>query len=208
MSFNKEFEAAFLREGRLKYTSPDEAVRIKDLGGETIGGLSRAKRPDWKGWGMVDDLKAAGCLDTVLKTPNSVEAQQLVDLVRQDYHDNYWVRMGLTALPERLADTIFDCAINQGTGAATLILQRMLNVLNRQEKDYADVEPDGDLGPATRSALAAYLKVRGAEGVTVLSALFTCGRGDRYVAVAERRQDQEHNVYGWARARLLPFFNL
>lgn len=206
--FERQFAAVFGREGALKYTSPQQAERIKDLGGETLGGIARNKRPDWPGWPLVDRLNAAGVLGTVLKTTNSAEAQELTALIKDDYQANYWDRLGLGSVPEPLAEVLFDGAINQGTGATAKLLQRCLNVLNREAKDYPDVTVDGDLGPATRAALQAYLKARSLDGLNVLRTALLCLRGARYVERAEERPDQEANVYGWLRARVAEFIQL
>jgi lysozyme family protein len=40
-----------------------------------------------------------------------------------------------------------------GVGTASIFLQRSLNVLNRQARDYADIKVDGWIGTKTIAAL-------------------------------------------------------
>jgi len=200
--FIRAFERTFGREGRLKYTSPAEAARLGDLGGETLGGIARGRRPDWPGWPLVDQLAAQGLLSSVLQDPHCQPYQQLLAMVREDYHANYWARLGLDRVPEPLSLVLFDAAINQGPGRAAKLLQRLLNALNRRGRDYADVAVDGDLGPATHAALRGFVERRGSEGLRVLVAGLMGLRAESYVALAETKPDQEDNLYGWLKNRV------
>ncbi|MNT45174.1 putative Peptidoglycan domain protein [compost metagenome] len=89
-----------------------------------------------------------------------------------------------------------------GPGVASTMLQRCLNALNRQGKDYADIRTDGDAGPGTRGALTAFLKVRGKEGEQVLLKGLNALQGERYIELAEKRQANESFLYGWLRMRV------
>ena len=59
-----------------------------------------------------------------------------------------------------LAEELFDTGINMGTGTAIGFLQRALNALNRNGRDYADLAVDRRIGPATLGALDAFLRKR------------------------------------------------
>lgn len=206
--FDLEFWKAFRKEGLLKYTSDLKALATNDRGGETLGGMSFKRRPDWKGWPYVRDLQAAGRFEDVLAQPESIGAQKLIQFLKDDYQANYWDRPGLDRLPLVLASVAFDVALNQGVAAMARSLQRLLNALNRQGKDYADVLVDGDMGPSTHAALQAFGVARGAEGWEVLAVLLLCCRGTLYLELVERAPEQEDNFYGWGRARVASFFNL
>lgn len=103
----------------------------------------------------------------------------------------------LTNYDDDLAAEMFDFGVNSGPAVATMMLQRLLNSLNRQGKDFADIKVDGDLGPATRTALNAFLTKRGADGHTVILKGLRCLRGARFVEIAEDRPANEDFVFGW-----------
>ncbi len=57
----------------------------------------------------------------------------------------------------RIAAELFDTGVNMGPAVATTFLQRALTALNRNARDYADLTPDGRVGPMTLHALDAFL---------------------------------------------------
>ncbi|HWW11913.1 MAG TPA: glycosyl hydrolase 108 family protein [Brevundimonas sp.] len=121
------------------------------------------------------------------------------------YRARFWVKPGfdqISRLSERVAGELFDTGVNMGPAVAATMLQRALNALNRQGKDYPDLKADGDIGPATRAALAAFLRVRGGEGEVVLLKALNVLQGERYIALAEGRPANESFVYGWLRTRV------
>lgn len=121
------------------------------------------------------------------------------------YHQRYWVQPGfdrVAGLSAPVAAELFDTGVNMGPAVAGRFLQRVLNALNRQQRDYADVAVDGSVGPRTLEALSRYLLVRGREGETVLLTALGCLKGERYIALAEQRVANESFVYGWLRTRI------
>lgn len=131
----------------------------------------------------------------------SMTRAQAVDI----YRARYWVEPGydrIAALSEGVAGELFDTGVNMGPAVASTMLQRALNALKRQGKDYPDLKADGDAGPATRAALQAFLQVRGKEGEAVLLKALNCIQGERYIDLAERRPANESFVYGWLRTRV------
>jgi len=66
-----------------------------------------------------------------------------------------------------------------GPTVAAQFLQRALNGLNNQGKDFADLLVDGSAGQKTRDALAVFLKKRGKEGERRL--LLNALQGERYM---------------------------
>jgi len=62
--------------------------------------------------------------------------------VERLYLERYWIPMGCDILPEKWDLAVFDCAVNQGCGAATRLMQEALGA-----------EVDGEIGPVTREAM-------------------------------------------------------
>ncbi|MFN3945935.1 MAG: glycoside hydrolase family 108 protein [Allosphingosinicella sp.] len=121
------------------------------------------------------------------------------------YRRIYWSRPGLdrvAALSTRIAGELFDTGVNMGPEVAIGFLQRALNALNRNEKDYADLAVDRRIGPRTEAALAAYLKVRGRSGEAVLLKALNALQGERYMRLAEQRPANEAFLYGWLAGRV------
>jgi len=122
------------------------------------------------------------------------------------YRRLYWLRPKFDAVADRsprLAAELFDTGVNMGPAVATTFLQRSLTALNRNGRDYADLTPDGRIGPRTLAALDAFLKARGkAGGETVLLRALEALQGERYLRLAERRPANEAFLYGWLANRI------
>ena len=89
-----------------------------------------------------------------------------------------------------------------GPAVAATFLQRALSALNRNRKDYADLVPDGRVGPATLAALDSFLTLRKGGGETVLLRALDALQGERYLRLAERRPANEAFLYGWLANRI------
>lgn len=131
------------------------------------------------------------------------------DLPRADaaaiYKRLYWAKPRYDAVATRapaLAAELFDTGINMGTGTATGFLQRALNALNREGKDYPDLRVDRQVGPATLAALDAFLAKRGKAAESVLLKAVEALQGAHYLNIAEARPSQEAFVYGWLANRI------
>lgn len=128
-----------------------------------------------------------------------------LSLARQIYRRIYWDRPGFSKVARYapdLAAELFDIAVNMGPGTATGFLQRSLNALNRQAKDYPDLQVDRDIGPKTLSALGRYIAARGKPGELVLTRAVDSLQGARYIALAESRPANESFLYGWLANRV------
>lgn len=152
-----------------------------DTGGATCWGITAAvARTD----GYVGDMRA-------------LPKVRALDIYRR----LYWDRVGLdwvAAADPAVALECFDTGVNMGVTLAVVFLQRVLNVLNRQGVDYADLRADGIAGPATTAALRALILKRGAAGRDAVLAYQNALQGSRYVELAEARQANEDFVFGWA----------
>lgn len=122
------------------------------------------------------------------------------------YRINYWRLLNLdnvAALSEAVALELFDTAVNTKQGFATHTLQRCLNVFNREQADYPDIEVDGLIGGDTLASLTAYLAKRGMEGEAVLVEALNSLQGVYYIGLSEARPKDEAFTYGWFKNRVL-----
>lgn len=121
------------------------------------------------------------------------------------YKRLYWLLPALDKVADfapDLAAELFDTGVNMGTGTAIGFLQRALNALNRNGRDYADLTVDRRIGPSTILALGAFFRVRGNGGETVLLKAIEALQGAHYVRLAETRPSQEAFLYGWLANRI------
>ena len=125
---------------------------------------------------------------------------------REIYAIDFWMQMrcdAIARLSEKVALELFDTGVNVGTATAVKFLQRALNALNRQQRDYADIKDDGVMGSMTLAALQAYFRVRTDEEATyVLLKAMNCLQGAFYIDLSQRREKDEDFVYGWLRTRV------
>jgi lysozyme family protein len=122
------------------------------------------------------------------------------------YRRLYWLRPRFDQVARRaprVAAELFDIGINMGPAVAATFLQRALTALNREGKDFADLVPDGRVGPRTLDALDGFLDARGVRGgETVLLRALEALQGERYLRLAERRPANESFLYGWLANRI------
>jgi lysozyme family protein len=148
-------------------------------------------------WGITEDVaRRDGYVGDMRALPKS----RALDIYRR----LYWDRVGLqwvATVDPLVALECFDTGVNMGVDVAVRFLQRVLNVLNRGGRDYADLVVDGRAGPATAKALAALLRLRGSEGRDRLLAYLNALQGARYIEISEARGANEDFTYGWG-ARL------
>lgn len=158
--------------------------------------------PDDRGgptrWGITEAVaRRQGYCDDMRDLPQSDAAAI--------YRRLYWVAPAFDRIAEtapKLAAELFDTGINMGTGTATGFLQRALNALNRNERDYADLTVDRRIGPATLLALREFFRRRGSAGEAVIMKAVEALQGAHYVRLAETRPSQEAFLYGWLANRI------
>lgn len=97
-----------------------------------------------------------------------------------------------------IADKLFDVGINAGGVVSISHLQTILNVNNKQQSLYPDIQVDGNMGPGTLAALDAYIANRGLEGIKRLLVLLLAMQGAFYVKISVGRERNETFTYGWA----------
>ena len=121
------------------------------------------------------------------------------------YKRQYWIRPGFERVARaapKLGAELFDTGINMGPGVAAGFLQRSLNALNRNGRDYADIAVDRAIGPKTLHALDRLLNARAPRGEAVLLKAVEALQGSRYIRLAEQRPANEAFLYGWLANRI------
>lgn len=118
------------------------------------------------------------------------------------YRRRYLIAPGfdkILAISAPIAEELFDTGINMGPTYAGRFLQRALNLLNREARDYPDIATDGALGAMSLAALNGYGKRRGltGEGLEVLLWTIRAFRTGRYADISEAREANEEFFYGW-----------
>lgn len=151
-----------------------------DSGGETAWGVTERRARKFGYTGPMKDM------------PRSI-AEAMYE--QENWYASGFYDVSILSMP--IARELFDTGINCGVGRASEFLQMALNALNRQGKDYADIDEDGDIGPATVRALDAYLKFRGSRGERVMLKALNCLQGEFYIGLTRARQKDETFLYGW-----------
>lgn len=125
------------------------------------------------------------------------------ELAFEIYAEQYWHSVNgdqLADFSHALVEEVVDAAVNIGPSTAGRILQRCLNVFNQRGDLFPDIIVDGQIGPATLTALAGYYSQR--SGKTLIKAI-NCLQGAFYIELAENREKDERFVYGWLKHRVM-----
>lgn len=100
-----------------------------DRGGMTYAGIARKMNPDWGGWAFLDRKE----------TPPT-------DMVRQFYRDGYWTPIRGDELPQRIAESIFNFAVNTSAPRRPTVAIKLAQIV-------VGTTPDGAFGDKTFRAL-------------------------------------------------------
>jgi lysozyme family protein len=155
-----------------------------DRGGPTRFGITQAV------------ARAEGYQGTMRDLPHTLAARI--------YRRRYWQLPNFAAVATRtptLAAELFDTGVNMGPSVAATFLQRVLNALNRQQRDWPDLIVDANIGARTLRALDALLATRGPTAEAVLVKAINALQGERYLRLAEMRPANEAFLYGWLAQR-------
>lgn len=102
-----------------------------------------------------------------------------------------------------LGHEVIDQGVNMGPHRPSCYLQRALNSLNRQERDYPDVAVDCRVGPATVAAFGALSGKRGnRKACQLVLKLVEAQQGAEYLRLTSVNRDLEDFMVGWADHRL------
>lgn len=154
----------------------------KDPGGET-------------NWGITKNTALANGYNGSMKTMTKDQARDI-------YREMYWKKPNFDMVADvswKIAVLLFDQGVNMGPATAAKTLQRTLNALNREGKDYPDLLVDGIIGRKTVDALKAFLNKRKDDGEKILCMTLLSVRMERYIEIVEARKTSEAFLYGWAK---------
>lgn len=153
-----------------------------DRGGYTYKGISRKNWPNWEGWHFLDTRARL--------TPNE---QEIVDgMVERFYRANFWDRISLTSFTnQRIANELYDTGVNMHPKTAIMLLQKALNLLNRNGQLYEDIVVDGLIGMKTLTLTNNH------PYPDSLLKLLNGLQLSRYVEICEKDPTQEEFLRGW-----------
>lgn len=165
-----------------------------DRGGETHRGVARAFHPAWPGWTIIDKIKAENPDDFVRLINDN---QQLVDLSKDFYREKFWKPIRGDEIPDQhVANKVFDTGVNQGVATSVRYLQDGLNLLNRNQVNYADIEVDGAMGIATLDSLKWFLELE-KDNPDYLLKIMNIMQAARYIDIMRKDATQEKFARGW-----------
>ncbi len=172
-----DFEKALIKtleaEGRY-------GIDPSDPGGETYKGIARKMNPLWGGWVVIDAMKHGDNFPA-----NLDDNDQLQEDINSFYRVNYWDKVQGDKIDSQcVAESIFDFAVNAGTGVSAKLSQAV-----------AGVSQDGKIGQVTVE------KINGIDPVFFLKA-FTLNKIARYVAICDNRHESKKFFFGWVKRAL------
>jgi len=166
MGFDKAYEVTMKDEGLGVWTNDPD-----DPGDETYSGISRVHNKDWVGWVTVDKAKLEKSF------PENIRNNRiLLEMVKSHFKRTRWIEPGLDKVNEvfpALADKMFNTITLYGEGRAIEWLQRTVNLLNRNQKEYFDIAIDKSIGTKTLGALKSALRCNPNSRVMALYRAYT-----------------------------------
>lgn len=154
--------------------------RATDRGGPTKYGITERVARNYGYNGAMSDLRE--------------------EAARAIYRQRYWFEPQFDHVRPASAPValeLFDTGVLMGPETAVRYLQRALCAFNNRAEHYPDLRVDGRIGPLTLSALAQFLRRRGAPGERTLVAALNCQQGADLLDLALSDGSQEEYVFGW-----------
>ncbi|WP_372782588.1 glycoside hydrolase family 108 protein [Litorivivens sp.] len=137
-----------------------------DRGGDTYAGVARRFHPHWAGWQFIDS--------------DDLQNPALFDCVNTFYREHFWQRLrGDDIADQRIAETLFDFAVNAGLGTAAKLAQSVLGVT-----------ADGIIGPVTIGKLNDFPP-------NEFLYRYAMAKVARYAEIVNRDKSQSKFLLGW-----------
>lgn len=160
-----------------------------DKGGETWKGIARNKHPQWQGWMLIDEAKSSPGFPENLKQFPALENE-----VQKFYQEEFWGPIRGNDLPQEISNELFESSVNVGPYQGIKFLQNSINILNRNQKLYPDVEADGKMGNETLGATMACIQHR---GIPLLLKFMNVSQGCFFQNLLLLHPDQEEFAISW-----------
>lgn len=171
---------------------------------DVIEGVAYTNHANDKGgktkYGIIEDTAIAYKYLWSKYNFNGVMSEMPRGLAEEIYAIGFWNKLNcdqIRVYNPALAAILFNIGVNSAPSRAGILLQRGLNSLNRNQKDYPDVAVDGSIGTNSLTALKGYCDKRGWRGMMVLTNIVLSLMGARYIDIAEKDVTQEDFVNGW-----------
>jgi len=179
------FEKILARTLRLEGLYVDHPA---DPGGETVMGIARNRHPGWPGWKVIDERKLLPAF------PKNLEQdRELNNLIKEFYRSEFWNKIcGDQVSSFRVAQELFDSAVNVSPLQAVKFLQGALNALNRNTKLFPDLKVDGIFGSKTSHAIGL---MKGE--IETLVFWMNIAQGCYYLKITEANPKLEAFLRGW-----------
>lgn len=162
-----------------------------DRGGETYRGIARKFHPNWGGWKAIDAAKGKiGARPLALNAALAKDAA-LGRLVNQFYENEFWDKVrGSDISSQRLANYVFDFAVNSGVTLAVRYLQRALNA--HAHNRFVALATDGQMGAKSLAAMVAV-----GSDIEKVANTYLEARRAFFEGIAARDSSQERFLKGW-----------
>ena len=160
-NFDPAFDKMIRNEGGFKLTNIEG-----DRGGQTYAGIARNAHPNWVGWQFID--------------ANDLSNNKLTQSVYDFYRKEFWNRIAGDAITHQtIAETLFDFAVNAGSGTAAKLAQIVVGTV-----------PDGAMSPKTLAALNGY-------DPELFKLKYALAKVSRYAEICNRDRSQSKFLLGW-----------
>ncbi len=151
-----------------------------DPGGETYKGIARKMNSNWIGWTLIDLQKKQSNFPANLSNNSELNSE-----IEDFYKLNYWDKIkGDNLSDQRVANAIFDFAVNAGCGTSSLLAQKVVGI-----------NEDGVMAADSVNA------INNMEAEQFL-AYFTIAKIARYIRIVKNRPTSKKYFYGWVRRAL------
>jgi lysozyme family protein len=151
-----------------------------DPGGETYKGVARNMNSNWIGWTLIDLQKKQSNFPANLNNNNELNSE-----IEHFYKVNYWDKVkGDDLTDQRVANAIFDFAVNAGCSTSSLLAQKVV-----------DAKEDGVIGAGSVAAI-------NTMPADQFLAYFTIAKIARYIRIVKNRPTSKKYFYGWVRRAL------
>lgn len=178
-------------EGLWIYTNDPE-----DPGGETFSGISRRYFPEWNGWKIVDEYfgsRRRPKKEHLVHFGDEKTKDNLRLLANKQYREQFWNRIQGHALEnQKLANAVFQCAVNLGVHRAVRYLQRGLNIVGGRQR-YTRLIEDGLVGPKTITEI----QRKDEKELELIAMLVLQFQTQHYLNRYERTATAKKYIKGW-----------